>query len=125
MSNKGASVMIVANRGPLRDGIHALLFAMPQIESITVVNDLQVVLGSVNGKAPSLILLDADLTKGKVPLVVRQIKTRWSHSRCIFLANDVRQQSDAEGAGVDAALLKGVPPARITATVVRLLAQRR
>ena len=116
--------MILASPGPLQDGLHALLFAMPQIETVKLADDLQTALGHPNGRYPSLIVLDADLAKGNVPSVVRQIKVRWPHSLSIFLANDVKQQLEAEDAGTDAALLKGSPPARITATVVRLLAQR-
>ena len=125
MSAKDKSVMILANPGPLRDGIHAFLFAMPQIESITLANDVQAALGHPTGRSPSLIVLDADLmTKGDLVSTVRQIKINWPQSRSILLANDVWQQMEAETAGIDAVLLKGAPPARITATVVRLLAQR-
>jgi DNA-binding NarL/FixJ family response regulator len=114
-------VIILANPGPLRDGLHALMFAMPQIGSITEMNDLQMALGTTSEQLPSLVILDAELTRGDVLDAMQLIKATWSQARCIFLANDVRQQQEAESAGVDAALLKGVPPISITATVVRLL----
>jgi DNA-binding NarL/FixJ family response regulator len=123
MNENDASVMIVANPGPLLDGLRALIFAIPQIGFVTEASDLQTAFGTSNGPYLSLIVLDADLARGEVRRLVREIKTRWSRVRCIFLANDVRQQLEAETAGVDAALLKGVPPATITATVLRLLAQ--
>lgn len=116
------AVMILANPGPLREGLHALMFAMPQIGSITEVSDLQAALGTTNEQFPSLVILDAELTRGDVLDAIRLIRATWSQARCIFLANDVRQQAEAESAGVDAVLLKGVSPASITETVGRLLA---
>ena len=114
-------VIILANPGPLRDGLHALMFAMPQIGSITEMNDLQMALGTISEQLPSLVILDAELIKGNLSKAMELVKARWSQARCILLANDVREQQEAESAGVDAALLKGVPPTSITATVVRLL----
>jgi DNA-binding response OmpR family regulator len=55
---------------------------------------------------------------------VRQAKAKWPRARCIFLADSVQQQVEAEAAGADAVLLKGVPPAKLIATVVRLLPRR-
>lgn len=114
--------MILAVPGPLRDGLHALMFAMPQIGSIMEMSNLQTALGTTNGQIPSLIILDAELTEGDLSQTIQLVKAQWSEARCIFLANDVQQQQEAESAGIDAALLKGVPPASITATVARLLA---
>jgi DNA-binding NarL/FixJ family response regulator len=118
------AVMILANPGPLRDGLHALIFAMPQIESITEASDLQLTPGTSSEHHPSVVILDAELTRGNVPSVMQLVKARWSQARYIVLANDVREQQEAESAGADAALLKGVPPSSITEAVSRLLAEQ-
>lgn len=122
MGEKGVSALIVASPGPLQDGLCALLAAMPQIARVTEADALSSALGALNGSCPSLVILDADASKGETWPVVREIKAKWPQSCCIVLANDVAQQHDAETAGADAALLKGVPAARIMAEVLRLVA---
>jgi DNA-binding NarL/FixJ family response regulator len=124
MAENGASALIVANPGPLRDGLRVLLIAMPEISAVEEVCDLPSALKIALGRAPALVVLDSGPAGGEIWRAVRQVKARWPHARCIFLADSVEQQSEAEAAGADATLLKGVPPAKLIATVVRLLPQR-
>jgi DNA-binding NarL/FixJ family response regulator len=55
---------------------------------------------------------------------VRRAKAKWPQARCIFLADSVQQQYEAEAAGADAVLLKGVSSTRLIATIVKLLPQQ-
>lgn len=116
-----ASALIVAKPGPLRDGLRALLTAMPQIGAVDMASDLPSALRTVFEHSPALVLLDSDLTNGKVWLTVRRAKAKWPRAWCIFLANDLQQHQEAEAAGADAVLLKGFPAARLVAMIVRLL----
>lgn len=126
MTKSCTSALIVAKPGPLRDSLQALMAAMPQIEAAYEVNDL---VSSAEAEmtfacGPTLVLLDCSLNGGDTWMVVRRAKTRWPQARCVFLANDVQQQQEAEAAGADAVLLKGFPAARLVATMVRLLPEQ-
>ena len=124
MPESGASALIMAQPGPLRDGLRALLIAMPEINAVEEIGDLPSALKMALGRAPALIVLDSGLAGSDIWRAVRQAKARWPQSQCIFLADTVEQQVEAEAAGADAILLKGVPPAKLIATVVRLLPHR-
>lgn len=121
MGETFASALIVAKPGPLRDGLRALLTAMPQIGAVDMASDVPSALRTVFEHSPTLVLLDSDLTNGEVWLTVRRAKAKWPQAWCIFLANDLQQHQEAEAAGADAVLLKGFPPARLVAMIVRLL----
>ncbi len=115
------SALIVAKPGPLRDGLRALVTAMPQIGTIDIMDDVPSALKTALQHLPTLILLDSDLTDKDIWMTVRRTKAKWPQARSILLINDVHQQQEAEAAGADAVLLKGIPAARLVATIVRLL----
>jgi len=124
MAKNCTSALIVAKPGPLRDSLQALMAAMPQIETAYEVSDLASSAEVTFACGPTLVLLDCGLNGGDTWMAVRRAKARWPQARCVFLANDVQQQQEAEAAGADAVLLKGFPAARLVATMVRLLPQQ-
>ena len=115
--------MIIARRGPLRDGLQALADTMPQIGALNVLNDVSSALSAEAGGPPALVLLDADLSDDQVWLTVRRIKRKWPRARTIILASNVEQQAEAEVAGADVVLLEGFPAGRLVAAIVKLLPQ--
>ena len=126
MPNNGAhNTLIVARPGSLRDGLQALITAIPQIGIVTEANDLSSAWRTARDHRPTLVVLDSDTVGDEIWLTVRRAKALWPQAECIFLANDVQQHEAAEAAGADAALLKGFPAARLAATIVRLLHQPR
>lgn len=124
MTENGASALIVAKPGPLRDGLRALLIAMPEVNVVEEVCDLSSAPRMAFGRAPALVILDSGLASSEIWLAVRRAKAKWPQAQCIFLADSVEEQFEAEAAGADAILLKGVSPAKLIATVVRLLPKR-
>ena len=125
MLKNSASALIVARPGPLRDGLQALMTAIPQIDAVREMDDLSSALRVVFERSPALVLLDSNLASGEVWMTVRRARARWPQARCILLADNVQQHQEAEAAGVDAVLLKGFPAAKLIATIVRLLPQQR
>ena len=74
---------------------------------------------------PALALLDTNLPgEGFMP-VLWEIKGNGSQSRCLVLADDVRQQREARDAGADVALLKGFPAAELFEAIGRLLTKQK
>lgn len=125
MPNNGAYTLIVARPGSLRDGLQALMAAIPQIGIVDEANDISSAWRTALQHRPTLVVLDSDTAGGEIWLAVRRAKALWPQAECIFLADDVQQHQAAEAAGADAALLKGFPAARLVATIVRLLHQPR
>jgi len=123
MPTDSAFALIVAKPGPLRDGLQALLIAMPQVDAVEQVCDLSSALEVALERSPALVLLDSGLAGSGIRPAVRQAKAKWPQARSIFLADSVQQQCEAEAVGADAVLLKGTPPDRLVATIVRLLSQ--
>jgi DNA-binding NarL/FixJ family response regulator len=125
MPNNGAHTLIVARPGSLRDGLRALIAAIPQIGIVDEADDISSASRIAIEHRPTLVVLDSDTAGGEIWLTVRRAKALWPQAECIFLANDVQQHQAAEAASADAALLKGFPAARLVATIVRLLHQPR
>ena len=123
MTNGYPSALIVAKPGPLRDSIQALMIAIPQIEAVRETSDLSSALAMVFDRCPALVLLDSGLERGEIRPAVKRVKAQWPLARCVFLADDVQQQREGESAGVDAALLKGLPATQLVAVIVGLLPQ--
>ena len=113
-------VMIVAPKGRVRDGLQALLMAMPQVERIDLADDVPSALTSE--RAPALVLLDVDQHRDDIPAALESIRSRWPGVRCLILANSVQEQQVAKAAGADDVLLKGFPTARLFESVRGLIA---
>jgi len=120
--NYGAAAMIIAKRSVLRDGLRALVMAMPQLKAVHEADDLTSAL-KLSEPQPALVMLDLPARRNGEDawLTVRRAKARWPQARCIFLANDVQQQQEAESAGADVVLLEGFPPEKLVAAIVKLL----
>lgn len=119
----GASALIIAQPGPLRDGLHALVGTMPQIGTVDVIGDLESAFVPTFNQCPALVLLDGHLTEDKAWLVVRRVRRKWPRARTIVLVGNVEQQEASEAAGADVVLLHGLPAGRLVAAIVRLLPQ--
>lgn len=119
----GASALIIAGPGPLRDGVQALIGTMPQVGGVEVVSDLDSALTRRVDLVPILLLMDANRSNDQVWLSVRRARRMWPGVRTIMLVSSVEQQAEAEAAGADVVLLQGFPAARLVAAIVRLLPQ--
>jgi DNA-binding NarL/FixJ family response regulator len=119
------SALIIARPGRLRDGLQAVLAAMPQIETVDRADDLRSALRMAAERRPALVLLNTDLINGQTRETLEQIRARWSGARCIVLADDVQQQQRARAVGVDEVLLRGFSATELFASVDRLLRQQR
>ncbi len=124
MTNDKRMALIVAQPGPLRDGLKALLMTVPQIETVMQVSDVSSVRAAIAQDRPVLVLLDTNFTNGNGPsTVVKLIKAGGSQSRCLVLADNIQQQQQAKAAGADVALFKGFPAVRLFETIEELLSK--
>jgi DNA-binding NarL/FixJ family response regulator len=121
MNTKLARALIVSPEGPLRDGLLALLTALPRVEIVGVAEDSASALSLIQEHCPALVVLDADLPGDQVWTALRTIKGRWPRIRCVVLASTVERQHAAELAGADSTPLKGYPAEKLYAMIEKLL----
>jgi DNA-binding NarL/FixJ family response regulator len=85
MIENGASALIVAKPGPLRDALRSLISAMLRIETVEEANDVPSALRADIQYDPALVFLDSDLAEDEMWLAMGQVKTKWPQSRCVIL----------------------------------------
>ncbi|MCP4542699.1 MAG: response regulator transcription factor [Chloroflexi bacterium] len=113
--------LIVARPGPVRDGLRALLTAIPQVTNLQEIDDASSALRIVKEHCPALVLISVDLPSGEFWSLLAQIKAQHPQTRSILLVNDVQQQELAQTAGADGVLLQGAPASKLSATIKHLL----
>jgi DNA-binding NarL/FixJ family response regulator len=72
---------------------------------------------------PLVVLLDTNLPGEQGWGVLEQIKVQRPHTRCLVLADSVRQRQTAWAAGADGVLLKGFSTAELFAAIDRVLSK--
>jgi DNA-binding NarL/FixJ family response regulator len=124
MSEK-VSAYVLARSGRIRDGLVALLRAIPRIGAVQYMNTDLTELKSIPDYNQALVLLDASLINQEVWSTMKQVKEEALRTRCkyIVLADTVFQQRMARAAGADEVLLTGFPAAQLFATIDDLFDQ--
>ena len=125
MPRRVTLALIVAQPGPLRDSLQALMTTIPQIEILAEATAPSVLLRMGAEIQPDVVLMDADLPGEQVWSALREIKDKWSQTRSIVLVKDSQQQREAQAAGADIALIKGYPAARLITAIGELLSTPR
>jgi len=119
--NDSILALIVAHPGPVRDGLRALLTAIPQVASLKEVDDASSALRVIEEYSPALVLISVNATSDDVWNLLAQIKAKHPQTRSILLVDDVQQQQLAQATGADGVLLRGAPASRLSATIKSLL----
>ncbi len=116
---------VLARSGRIRDGLVALLRAIPRIGAVQYMNTDLTELKSIPDYNQALVLLDASLINQEVWSTMKQVKEEALRTRCkyIVLADTVFQQRMARAAGADEVLLTGFPAAQLFATIDDLFGQ--
>ncbi len=121
MMNDSVLALIVAHPGPVRDGLRALLTAIPRVASLSEIGDASLALRVVEACCPALVLISVASPGDTVWNLLAQIKAKYPRTHSILLADDVQQQQLAQAAGADGVLLEGDPASKLSATIKRLL----
>lgn len=124
MIKRDTTALIVAKPSQFREGLQAILTAIPQIKQVSQVDDAPSALKMAAQHDPALILLDFDLSsRGVLAATLEQIKATWPHSQCIALVHNEPEDQIAKAAGADVVLMKGIPAAKLFAIVKELLSR--
>ena len=115
------SGLVLARPGPQRDGLQALLLALPQIAHVDLVDNLTAAALQIEKRRPAIVLLEFGLPNGETQGLLRQVERLSPLTRCIVLANSVPEQLAAKAAGAEVVLLTGVTAPGLLATIERSL----
>lgn len=115
------SVLLAATQGPLRDGLHAAMGAIPRVALAECVGDTASVLARVTESPPSLVVVEDALQGDTTLMLLQLIKAISPDTRCLVLTDDVRRLDVAASQGADAVMLQGTPPKQLFDTITRLL----
>ena len=118
-------VLIIAHPGRIRDGLRALLRAIPEIGAILQANDSPSASQIIAEYHPDLVLIDSKLVNSNIQSMPKEIKAMSPHTRCILLVDNLQQQSMADVTGADTVLLSGFSAWEFMVTVEELLSRAR
>lgn len=117
--NEPIPVYIFARPGRIRDGLTALLRAVPRIGAVRYVNQELTEWESIADEKQALVLLDANLID---PQLYSHLKQN-TRQKCIVLADNDWQQQQARAAGVAEVLLTGFPATQLFTAIDKLFGQ--
>ena len=123
MRAHGRSIVLAIAAGPLRDGVVALLAALPDLDRMELAHDCETALARVAALSRAAVIVDGSLAGVGASELVARLRTHWPAVRSVVLADDVEQQEHLKGAGAEIALLKGTPPAKLVEVVQAMLVQ--
>ena len=115
------NLLIVANPGVLRDGLHALVTAIPQTCIIGETDNLSMALETVSKYHPHLVLLAGNIGFEESLAFLHQVKSRSPQTRRLILVDSVVQKQEIEVPGVEAVWVKGTVSSELVADIKRLL----
>jgi len=110
---KRVPALIVVKPGQLREGLGALLAAIPRVQLIGQAGDRSSALRMLDEHHPALVLLETDLPGDRVTDLLKHVKTQQPQTVCIVLTGDSREQQEIEEAGADVSVPKGYPASRL------------
>jgi DNA-binding NarL/FixJ family response regulator len=113
-------ILIVAPPGDLQIGLQAL-FSIRLDVDVVVTGDGSSALKVIERHNPALVILDYDLPRNTVPMIIQHIKSSWPAIRCVVLVNDGEGRQKMLGTGADLIVIKGLPGVKLVAEINNLL----
>ena len=102
--------LVVARPGLVRDGLQAVLSAVPGMQALEPADCAASALERLESHAPCLTILDSSLSEEELCATLGAIKEKWPQVWCIVIAGSPRQSHLLQTAGADAVLVKGFAP---------------
>ena len=115
---KTPQVLIIAKKGTLRSSLAEFLRAIPGVGEVAQMQDQSEALKRIELNAPNLVVLDFEV--GGLEFLA-ELQIGCPGVRSLVLVDDMRQQTQAQVAGADVALIKGYPAHELIKTVQALL----
>jgi DNA-binding NarL/FixJ family response regulator len=120
MNNSTPLILIVAPPGDLQIGLQALLTTRLEVD-VLVTGEGSSALKVIERHNPALVILDHDLPRNNVPMIIQHIKSSWPDIRCIVMVNDDGERQKFLGTGADLILIKGLPGVKLVTEIEEFL----
>jgi DNA-binding NarL/FixJ family response regulator len=114
------SVLLVAKTGQLRDGLIALLAALPGVGPVSITDDLKTALEYLSERCPTLVLLVPDAYNQDVTSV-NEMKDICPKTHILALVTNEEDAQSIAAWNVDATLPSGVTALELSAAIEALL----
>jgi DNA-binding NarL/FixJ family response regulator len=116
-----AYILVVSRDASVREGMVTLLASIPEVGDIAQARGSIEALLSVEASKPDLVILD--LAEGLLEFL-EEIRDHCPSVKSLLLVEGMRQQTQAQVAGADVALIKGYPAHELIETVQALLSRK-
>ena len=123
MENLARNLVIVAERGALRESLLALMAALPQMNVICETDDIAEALFVITRQPTDLVMVANDFPADEMWVFLRQIRKRSPRALRLIFTDTVGQKTEIEAPGAEAVFLKGTMPSELVADIERLLAE--
>ena len=120
---KRATVLLIAKQGRVRDGLRALLCAIPEVDVVDQPCDGAFSADLMAEHNPALVLVSCSLHEKGTWNALKHMRARRPKVRFLVLVDDVKQQQLAWNTGADQVLIKGTSAEKLAETVKQLLSQ--
>jgi DNA-binding response OmpR family regulator len=120
INNSKPLILIVTPPGDLQIGLQALLTIRLKVD-VLVTGEGSSALKVIERHNPALVILDHDLPRNNVPMIIQHIKSSWPDIRCIILVNDGEERQEVLDQGADHIVIKGLPGAKLVTEIEELL----
>ncbi len=124
MEDLANNLVILAERGALRDSLHALMTAIPQVNVICETDDIAEALQVITHQSTDLILVGDDFPADEMWVFLRLIRRRSPRTLRLIFTDTVGHKTEMEAPGAEAVFLKGTRPNDLVADIERMLAER-
>jgi DNA-binding NarL/FixJ family response regulator len=118
-----AYVLIVSATSTLQEGLEGLIASTPEVEKLKRVQGAPQALRIMKQRQPDLVVLDMEGLDAEVLDILAFIRQQKPAIKSLLLVEGMRQQTQAQVAGVDVALIKGYPAHELVETVQALLSR--
>lgn len=117
------SVFIIARPGRFRDGLTALVSAIPNVDRIYQEPNGAGALKRVLQFGPALVLWDGDLPDDEIITFLPALRDQTPDTVNLVLIEDVGQEKRIKHAGADAVLIKGTHADKLLTTIESLISR--
>ena len=111
------NVLIIAWPGMLRESLSALLATMPEINVISITNDLASSYELVSRQQPMICIMDISNQGENKEKKFNQLKSIRLEMKTIILVDTVETKHVAEAHGIDKVVIKGSSVQQLTKTI--------
>jgi DNA-binding NarL/FixJ family response regulator len=118
----GMQILIADNQPRARQSLKALLATWPAVDRVREASTGKEAVLSVEEAAPDVVVIDARMPDMNGIEATRLIKERWPLIKVVVWSIYPEYEGDAQTAGADAFVTKGMPPQQLLARIAALVA---